>query len=306
MTKKLIIYAHWVIGFACASLFVEGVVEVKSPTSISNTEGNINDDDYDAANKHTIPNVGLTSGEKLIVAFAFETHDDGWKNVSVDLDVGNQQHSFNEVVTSGNGRFAGLYYLDVSSSISDSGALGTVTIDLGVYSGSGTGYSSGDIVVDNLGATVMSVSGLEVGDADYTDYGMPMSANETVTLALNTSKIDDGMFVASAFTTNGRMDQGNPGEGNGGNTSYTSTYHTSVGSAGGSFGYIKSFTSISSDTTELTYNTTNDTVSKGYAYAAWNVAIPESNIAVVVVAFASLFVCLLRRRSLRGDTNWST
>ena len=122
MIREMIMYAHCVVGFACASVFVEGAALVKK-YDLNNSSV--------AANEHTVTNVDLTAGEKLIVAFAFETDNYGWRNSTVALDVGGTGYNFVEVVTSEVGRFSGLYYLDVSSSITNSGALGTIKIDLG-------------------------------------------------------------------------------------------------------------------------------------------------------------------------------
>lgn len=283
MTKKIITYICWAVSFACASLFVEGVGELKKHYNLNNASSE--------QDVHTIDDVGLTDDEKLIVAFAFETNRHGWQNVSVGLNVGGQDFALNEVVTTSNGRFSGLYYLDVSSSHTALGTSGTISIDLGTYSGSSNnsnGYQLGDPVMDYLGATVMSVSGLKSGNADYS-LGEMNTAN-TIEVDVSMQGISDGMFAVTAFNCNTGLDNPNPEDSN---STYTNLYHTGIGSAGGSFGYIGSFESSKND---LRYFKRNADDGSSIAYASWAAAIPEPSQASAVIALLTICFYAMRRR----------
>lgn len=298
MLKKIITYSHCAVGFACASLFVEGAADVKRYYNQNNGSSGA------AAHEHVVSGVELNADEKLIVAFAFETNGHGYQNSSVFLEAGGSVFSLEKVVTSDSGRFTGLYYLDLDESEHSftSGDLGAIKIDLGTYSGTNLsqGYSQGDDVVDNLGATVMSVYGLVDGSASYIyKQEQVFEGSNSGTVALDTNNIVEGMFVTSAFTTNHSVvDSPSANSANNAslvNATYTSLYHTGVGSAGGSFGYISSFDHGENG---LYYSTGHTGIeSTSISYAAWEVvAVPEPGQVSVVIALLTICFCSVRRR----------
>ena len=290
MVKKVIMYARWVVGFACASLFVEGAGNVKANYHISSSASG------DEAHTHSSGGVTLIAGEKLIASFAFENAD--YESVSVNLSVGDTVYNFTDVIDSDSSRYVGLSYLDVTSemvSVGTAGTVGTVNVDFGEKRVVGT---SGEVtyidVTSRLGASIIRVSGLEGGDADYSYEDSSIFGNTddagVGSVSLRADYISDGMFVASGFTSNGSIVGETPSAGN---TSYKSTYHYGVGSAGGSFGYISSF---DSSTAVLAYASTGG-ASNAIAYAAWEVvAVPEPSQVSVVIALFTICFCAVRRR----------
>ena len=139
----------------------------------------------------------------------------------------------------------------------------------------------------------MSVSGLTDGAASYSNGQINVFGGlNSGTVALDATNVDDGMFVASAFTGNHSVSNPSPTDSN---TSYTSVYHTGVGSAGGSFGYISSFDSNKANLSYVTGHT--GSASNAIAYAAWKVvAVPEPSHVSVVIALLTTCFCAVRRR----------
>lgn len=284
MTKKLINYAYWAFGLTCASLFVEGAGQVHNNYTINNSGSD--------AHVHSRNDIALTDGDKLIVTYAFENA--GFHDVSVNLSVGGSVFDFSHVVDSNASRHVGISYIDVTSAMASVGSLGTVSIDLGVHSESGSGYSAGDDVLSGLGASIIRVSGLVAGDADYTysDKSIFGGSSGTGTVSLSTTEISDGMFVVSGFTCNGNnglVADSNP---SGSNTSYTSTYYAGVGSASAANGYIETFDSSRAD---LSYDSTGG-ASNALIYAAWAAAIPEPRQASALIATLTICFYTIRQR----------
>lgn len=303
MIKKIISYSNCAVGLACASLFVEGAVTVQVSQNVSQHGSVANEHEFSLDGS----DFGGRANNKLIFAYGFEEDAAGWSDVSVKLrDNNNTEHAFSLAVNTQGNRAAGLFYLDVSETLSTSigGAGSALIVDFGDHS-NGTGE-----VETAFAGVLMSVSGLASGGAAY-------SANQAATFgdgthdhpgANNTDPLPgtstyeigftsdssysanaaDGLFVTTAFTTNSTLNSSDSD-----NNTYTDLYSGGSGSSGTSIGYI---TQYDYNDNELDYQWTNKNIDNRIAYAAWAAAIPEPSQASALIAILTICFYTIRRR----------